>query len=270
MKKIILLTLTGILLNLTPVFSWGFKGHKIVAQIAKNCLDKSTIDSVQFYLGNTTFEEASVWMDEIRGDHTFDYMKPMHYVNVEKDKTYVKVSDPNIINELDRVISDLQNRRNYSREKTRQDLLILFHLVGDLHQPLHAGYGEDKGGNTIDVDFLGMKSNLHKVWDTHIIEERKITTDDCLLLINSFTAKEKKAIQVINTVSWMNDSRQLLESTYAFTDKLIDRNYVDKNASIVQKQLAKAGIRLASVLYQAFNKTKPGAVNEKATEANKN
>jgi hypothetical protein len=254
MKKIIPLIVVAFVLNYTKTFAWGSRGHKIVAQIARNFMDKNVADSVQYYLGNKSFEDASVWMDEIRSDHSYDYMKPMHYINIEKDKTYVKVSDPNIINELDLVIGELQKRNKYKKEQIKEDLLILFHLVGDLHQPLHTGYADDKGGNTVDVDFLGTRSNLHKVWDTNIIEEEKISTESCLALINAMTDKEKKSIQQINTVNWMNDSRILLNAAYSFKNDAIDKDYVKNNVPVIERQLSRAGLRLAAVLNQAFEK----------------
>ena len=254
MKKTFFLTIAALLLYIPEGFSWGFRGHKIVAQLSKSCINKSIVDSVQFYLGDTSFEDASVWMDEMRSDHSYDYMKPMHYVNVEKDKTYVKVADPNIINELDLVINDLKNRKGKTKEEIKKNLLILFHLVGDLHQPLHAGYAEDKGGNTVDVDFLGARSNLHKVWDTNIIEEEKITTENCLAVLNTFSEKEKNSMQLINTINWMEDSRSLLAFVYSFKDNTIDKNYIAQAKPIIEKQLTRAGVRLASVLNQTFNK----------------
>ena len=260
MKKIVWLTAACLLVNMSPALAWGNKGHKIVAKLAKTYLNKGVADSVQYYLGDTSFEEASVWMDEIRSDHAFDYLKPMHYVNVEKDKTYVTVTDPNIINELDRVLKTLQGRKGISKDEIKKNIMELFHLVGDLHQPLHAGYSGDKGGNAVDVDFLGFQSNLHKVWDTNIIEEQKITVDNCVAYVNTLSAKDKKEIQVINTITWLDDSRALLANAYAFKNNTIDQNYVVNNTPVIERQLSKAGLRLASALNQVFGtdeKTNP-------------
>lgn len=252
MKKIVLLTVACILVNMSSALAWGNKGHKIVAKLAKVYLNKGVADSVQYYLGETSFEDASVWMDEVRSDHAYDYLKPMHYVNVEKDKTYVTVSDPNIINELDRVMKALQNRKGMAKEEVKKNIMELFHLVGDLHQPLHAGYSGDKGGNAVEVDFLGYQSNLHKVWDTNIIEEQKITVDNCTAYVNTLSVKDKSAIQEINTITWLNDSRELLGAAYAFKNNTIDQNYVVNNTPVVEKQLSKAGLRLAGTLNQLF------------------
>ena len=45
-------------------------------------------------------------------------------------------------------------------------LKLLVHFMGDLHQPMHIGQREDKGGNTIQVQWFGRGTNLHSVWDT--------------------------------------------------------------------------------------------------------
>lgn len=253
MKRILAFTAAALLLGMSQAQAWGSRGHKIVAHIAQAALDKSVIDSVKYYLDETSFGEAAVWMDEVRSDHNYDYMKPMHYINVEKDKTYVKTSGPNIINELNRVMSDLQNRRGKSKDVIKQDLMMLFHLVGDLHMPLHAGYGDDKGGNDIKVDFLGTSSNLHRVWDTNIIEDQNITANSCIPYLNSLSVAERKDIQTIDVVKWMDDSRALLPEAYDFKDGVITKSYVEKNVPVIEKQLGKAGLRLASALTQIFS-----------------
>lgn len=253
MKKIILMLLI-VLVNNTQGFAWGYKGHKIIAGVAKTMLLPGVMDSVQHYLGDKSMEDASVWMDDVRSDASYDYLKPMHYINVEKDKTYVKVNDPNIINELDVVFEQLQHRANMSAESSKINLMILFHLVEDLHQPLHTGYSVDKGGNSVQVDYLGTKSNLHKVWDTNIIESQNISEADCLSYIKGLSAKEKKDIETLNFVSWMNESRALLPQLYALNGDKIDQSYVDKNTVIVKRQLSLAAIRLAATLNYLFSK----------------
>jgi hypothetical protein len=68
-------------------------------------------------------------MDDVRSEHKYDFMKPMHYMNVEKDKTYVKTPEVNMINKLEIVIAELKDRRKLSKEGIIKDLRILFHLV---------------------------------------------------------------------------------------------------------------------------------------------
>ena len=50
---------------------------------------------------------------------------------------------------------------NAPEEKRLTALKYVVHLVADVHQPLHAGYGEDRGGNTYQLQAFMRGSNLH-------------------------------------------------------------------------------------------------------------
>lgn len=254
MRKInFLLLFFLITLTSTESYSWGSQGHKIVAEIAYQYLDKATQDSVKKYLGDMSFQNAATWMDDMRSDPNFNYMKPWHYINVEKDKTFVKSTDENIVNELNKTIDELQ-RSKANKELVNLDIKIIFHIVGDLHQPLHVGYGTDKGGNSIDVIFQGKKSNLHKVWDSEMIYEKKITAEECLELASKLSAEEIREIQKIDVIKWMDESRSFLANVYDFKEGIIDQNYINMNTPIIEKQLTYAGLRLANILRKTFSK----------------
>ncbi len=250
-KKITLIALS--LFYSLSVFSWGKQGHLITGDIAQVVTKKPIQDSVNKYLEGMKWGDAATWMDEVRSDHSYDYMKTWHYMNVEKDKTYVKSSEENVINEIDIAIDKLKNRSKLTKQEISTNIKVLFHLIGDMHQPLHVGYGEDKGGNTVDVDFLGKSTNLHKVWDSEIINEKKITTASLEELYKKTTPVELKKISKIDVTEWMNEGRALLPGVYDFKKGIIEQNYVDKNAEIIKKQLLYGGIRISSVLTSIFS-----------------
>ncbi len=256
MKKIISLLFLISFIAILPLISsaWGKKGHSLTAEIAFYFCDSTTKETVQKYLGEMTIEQAGSWMDEMRSDRKFDYMKPWHYVNVEKGTSYEANKDENIINELTKAIDALQNKEKnkLSKEDIKRNILIIFHLCGDLHQPLHVGYGDDKGGNSIEVKYLTKESNLHRVWDSEIIEGEKITINDCLKHYTSFDKKMIEQLKVINVENWMRQPRALLGNVYNFKDNTIDQKYIDKNKKIIEEQLLIGGIRLAAILQMAF------------------
>ena len=132
-------------------------------------------------------------------------------------------------------------------------LKIVFHLIGDIHQPLHCGYANDKGGNKFELQYLSKSSNLHKVWDSQIIEDEGITLNDCLKMANTMTANEKYKIQTNSVEVWMQESRELLAEVYGFKTA-IKQDYIDKNKLVIEKQLVRAGMRLGMVLQQTFKK----------------
>ena len=231
--------------------AWGAVGHKITAQIAYSKLNQSTKDSLVKYLGETSIQEASVWMDEVRSDHSFDYMKPWHYINIEKDAKYDPASTDNIIWALNKVISELKDRQKLSKEQTTQDLKILIHLMGDLSQPLHVGYGIDKGGNSVKLLFLGKESNLHKAWDSEIIKEEHMTAET--ILQNMGSAREyNEHVEKIDLIAWMNASRSFIPIVYSFKDDAISDAYIKKATVVIGHQLALSGFRMAFVLEEIF------------------
>ena len=225
------------------VFAWGHKGHTIVDQIAYKTLSQPAKDSIQHYLGKTKFAEAGTWMDDIRSDHNYDYMKPWHYINIPKGSTYDPRTTNNIVSSLDSSISRLHRRNLYTKEQIATDIKIVMHLMGDLHQPLHVGYATDKGGNLIEVGYLGSTTNLHKVWDSEMIDHLNINTESC---------PAEPMPQSIDLLKWLTDSRALLDGVYSFANATIDFSYESRNKSVIEKQLASAGARLAFVLNDIF------------------
>lgn len=249
-KSIIIFAIITILTN--NLFAWGKRGHEIVAQIANHYLDKSVVKRIQSCLGKMSFEEASVWMDQIKSNRSYDYMKPWHYINIDRDATYVKTKEPNIINALTDAITNLDINSYRTKEVINFNLKLIFHLIGDLHQPLHVGYPDDRGGNYVQVKFLKKKTNLHFVWDESIIQYSNITAEDCIDLAKIMSPEEIKSIQQINPGTWLNESHSCSPQVYAFKNGNLTKSYIKENTPLVKKQLLKAGLRLAAVLNRVF------------------
>ena len=205
---------------------------------------------VMDYLGDMTIEDAANWMDKIKSDPKNKYMSPWHYVNFEKGSTVTLIPGDNILFMLDKTIQELKNRKNLSKEEVKTRLLYLFHLMGDLHQPLHVGYGGDKGGNTFQLNYKGNGTNLHSFWDSGVIKDRNITLKDCLEA-KKYSQPGIKNLQKIDVTAWAVDSRSFLNGIYDTGNKVTD-DYVDKNTPVIETQILKAGIRLAGTLQSIF------------------
>lgn len=233
--------------------AWGPRGHKIVAQIAKQYLDKSVIDSVDSYLEDMSLEKAGYWMDEVVMNTSYDFMKPWHFVAIESDKTYVRASGTDIVNVLENLINTLKKKRS-TRNEMLLSIKILTHLVADIHQPLHCGFVKDKGGSTLKLRFFFKSTDLHEVWDSEVLEYQAITAEDCLRLASQFTKRDIAAYQRVDVLAWMEESRALLSYVYDFKGNKLGDEYLEKVTPIIKMQLVKAGLRLASVLNQTFKK----------------
>ncbi len=234
-------------------FAWGKDGHHLVAEVAFHYLDEKTKDAVKHYLGKMSIEDAATWMDDIKSNDFYNYMRSWHYVDVDKGLKFEnKVTDRNAVIIINSAIKILENKENLKDSKIKEYIQIIFHLVGDIHQPLHTGYSVDKGGNTIMVTSPVFSGNLHSFWDGQIIEAKNITLEDCIKMEDNYTKEQIAAFQKINVIHWMNESRSYLDDVYDFKDGKITQAYIDKNAETVKKQIFIGGIRLAAVLKEIF------------------
>lgn len=250
MKRLLLLAV--LTLTTTNLFAWGHNGHSLVAEVAFNHMNTKTKQTVLQYLDGMSIEDAANWMDMMRSDKNYNYMKPYHYIDFERGADVTELSGDNIINVLNKTLKDLDNIKSLSNDEIKTRLLYLFHLVGDLHMPLHVGYKDDKGGNTVKVSFYGRDTNLHTLWDTDIIEYKNVTLAD-LMKMNAYKPSELAAIQQIDVTAWAKDSRKYLKNAYKLNDAKISDIYVDANLPVIKLQILKAGLRLASVLEHYFN-----------------
>ncbi len=233
-------------------FCWGPDGHKDIGALAYQYINQRTKDSVQFYLGNVSLADAGLWMDEMRKDHSYDYMKPWHYIAIEKGQGYKPNKEENVINELNKRMEHLRHRNLYSKEQVAVDLKILIHLTEDLHMPLHVGYPSDTGGNAIHITFMDKPTTLHWAWDNDIVLQQHINVDTLKSVIASFSKQELAEKSKTDILVWMNESRSYLPKVYDFKGDSIGVDYADKNASIIKLRLALAGLRLSNLLNELF------------------
>ena len=251
MKKVImpLVFIVSFSMVTRQSFAWGKRGHELVAEIAFRFLDEPTKELVKKYLGNLSIEEAANWMDDERSNSYYNYMRTWHYLDIDKGMQYDKNStERNILTILHSAIVELRQFKTLRKKDIKRDLLLIFHLVGDLHQPLHTGYAIDKGGNTINITSDHVSGNLHSVWDTQILEYKNITLDSCLQVYATLDTTEITEIKKINELKWMYQSRSFLDTVYSFKNNFLDQTYIDNSAAIIKKQLIVAGLRLASIL----------------------
>lgn len=252
MKKLLPLLFVTLCNFHFKTYAWGKQGHSIIAAIAKSQLDSAVIKKVDSYLMGLSWEETACWMDGLKTTGNAEYMKEWHYINIPRDKTYVKGKTLNVVNQLEYFIKILKNHMMHPPATITEALRMVFHLTGDIAQPLHCGYNDDKGGTRCNLRFLDRVTNLHSVWDSEIAEEKKIDLWRCSKYMMSLSPEEKIRIQKVDVLAWLNDSRLLLKEVYAFQDGYIDKKYIEKNALVVEQQFVKAGLRLAAILNANF------------------
>ena len=144
--------------------------------------------------------------------------------------------------------------KNASDDDKAFYLKLLIHLIGDLHQPLHIGLEEDKGGNDFKVQWFYKDTNLHRVWDSEMIEEYGMTYTELAENADVLNKKQVKAIQQGSIIDWVNETHELSKIAYksAEPNENLRYRYSYTHFETVRRQLQIAGIRLAKVLNDLF------------------
>lgn len=236
-------------------FAWGRNGHRIVGEIAQRNLNLNAKKAVEELLGKEDLARVSTWADEIKSDSKYNFISPWHYVNFPYDKSYFdqKISSKgDIIEALVRQDAILRDKKS-SKEDRVQALKLIVHLVGDIHQPLHVGTEEDLGGNLTKLLWFGASSNLHELWDTHLIDFEEMSYTEYSTVLNHFTNEERKEIQKGHYLSWALETRSHKDVVYDLGDKNLGYVYHYKSKPVYEASLKRGGLRLAKVLNDIFS-----------------
>ncbi|MGH7930729.1 MAG: S1/P1 nuclease [Candidatus Binatia bacterium] len=241
-----------------PAHGWGDKGHRIVAIIADAHLAEQSQEEIRKLLPpETTLADAAVWPDE-EGRRITDFDR-LHYISIPDDANgYDQERDckarncmVEALNWFISVVGDTKVPINVRRLALR----FVVHLVGDMHQPLHAGRREDRNGTDIAVSYRGQTNNLHQFWDINLIEMVEGSTYKVATMLGgSLSTEERASWQSGNPNTWTDESFKLSRS-YAYnlgeSTELSD-DYVAVALSIVRRRLVQAGVRLSWLLDNAF------------------
>ncbi|ARV19933.1 hypothetical protein AEP_03008 [Curvibacter sp. AEP1-3] len=229
-------------------FAWGSDGHKIVAMLAEAQLSPTARKEVDRLLAQepgATLASISTWADEHRNPATAAW----HYVNFPRgDCNYQPERDcPDgkcVVAAIDRQIEVLRTVGDDERRLTA--LKYVVHFIGDIHQPLHAGFGDDRGGNSYQLQAFMRGSNLHAVWDTGLIKSLQQENEQIVksLLLRPLSLQKT----AFNAASTAMESCRIVSQPGFYPDRLVTPEYVDRYVPVVAYQLALAGNRLAQVL----------------------
>lgn len=236
-------------------FAWGQTGHRVVGFIAEQHLNEKTKKALQEILGNESLAIASTWMDEIKSDKNYDHTHDWHWVTVPDGENYdatEKNKNGDVIEKINFFITELKTKK-VEPEKAKEYIRMLTHLIGDIHQPLHVGKGDDKGGNNVKVTWFGKNSNLHRVWDSEIIDDKQLSYTEMAASINFADATMVKNLQTSSVNNWVEEAISHRKAIYSLPEDLkLGYEYAYIHYPLVKKQLLYAGIRLAGVLNEIY------------------
>lgn len=257
----------------SPSVQWGPIGHQAVAKIAQDLITYPTQLAISKLIPNGNMTAVANWADQVRTLPAFKWSEPLHFIDTPEwacnynrqrdcynsDGEYLMCVDGAIQNYTNRLLSN----------PTSDDLKFLIHFTGDISQPLHCGFSEDKGGNDIHVELLNKRTNLHAVWDSGIIED-VINTQYGGNWLNWVSYLENNFKPPVNITCnfkngecgqiWGDESAKLAcEYAYVNVDgsEILNRthlteDYILSRTQIINMQIVKAGLRLTFLLNEIF------------------
>jgi hypothetical protein len=263
---------SSLLLAAPPLGAWGWTGHVTIGKQAVAQASPAARAALMGILGvnsgaelDEAVETACFWPDAVEDEPEWAWSDPLHYVNLPRsDGHYDRQRDcPDglcITEGIVRYAAELgrsePDRSEQGRERRWQAFAWLCHLVGDLHQPLHAGFRDDRGGNRVKVRYRAQEYNLHEFWDHVLVQERLASSPAARAAAE---AGASRAWQPAEVIAWTEESHALVLTAAYPPGTEIDDAFADRSWSLVQSQWHTAARRLAATLDTVLAAEDPSA-----------
>ena len=255
-----------VVLQATPVWAWGRLGHRVTSRIAEQYLTPGAKEAIKALLDDgESLADASLWADEHRG--RLPKTAPWRYVDVRLDEprydARFSADDSrhgcvvDKINEFRLVVKD----QHKTIEERRFALRFLIHCLEDVHMPLHVGDNHDKGGNQTQVRFFDRGTNMHRLWDSDMIERTQRSEDAWIADLAALDTAENQQEAMKGTVeNWATESLLAARQAYQVPEagqrlkagQKLGGAYLKASLPVVRRRLYQGGVRLAMVLNEAF------------------
>lgn len=238
------------------LFAWGATGHRVVGLIAERHLTKKAKKNIELVLGTETLAEVSNYMDFIKSDNSYRHMNAWHYATIPDGKTYEEAGTPeqgDVIQTINRLIDELTTKK-FTDEDEAFAIKSLVHLIGDIHQPLHVGNGEDRGGNDVKLEYFWSSSNLHRAWDSGIIDRQQYSYTEYVDWIDHASESQVNEWGSLEVLDWATESVEYRKQCYETLPEnmKLSYRYDFDNIELVNQRLLQAGLRLAAVLNKIY------------------
>ena len=252
MKQIIRIFLIT-LLSIQSLMAWGKTGHRIVGKVAETYLTKNAKMQIQRILGHHDLSRVSTWADEIKSDPNWKHAWDWHFCTIPDGENYEAGKyTGDAIDKVEQFVTTLKNKKS-SKEEKQIALKFLIHLMGDLHQPLHVGNGNDRGGNGIKLKWFGEPTNLHSIWDTKLIQHQNLSYSEYTnYLLLDIDYSDIRKWQGDSLMVYINESKNLRNQCYVFSGDNLKWDYFFTNKELLEQRLLQGGVRLSGELNRIF------------------
>ncbi|TWI07968.1 hypothetical protein IP93_02575 [Lysobacter ruishenii] len=259
-----------------PALAWSAMGHRLVAALADDELTDAARSQIKGLLADTGQQEGegplqgetgmllpaiATWADELRANdpELGRRSSPWHYVNLGEHACLYEVArdcpQGNCVVAAITAQTAILADRTRDRAERAQALKFVVHFVGDVHQPMHAGYAHDKGGNTVQVRFNGQGTNLHSLWDGRLLESAGLDEAGYLAHLRTLPVAVPLPARALPPTSaeWAQQACTIATQPGVYPNGAkLPADYADTWRPLAEEQLRRAGTQLALLLNAAL------------------
>lgn len=246
--------------------AWGREGHEVVGWLAEEALTQTVRAEVRALLADEpdpTLAGVSTWADTVRDSPDWRHTSRWHWVNLPREQpcSYVPERDcPQGNCVVGAIAAQLAVLADRSRPDTERAiaLKLLVHFVGDIHQPFHAGFGEDRGGNLTQVRWLQAGWNVHALWDSAVVKVAGLAPIDYAAQLRGTAPlpPDRSLLMEDPAAEWALESCRAIINNALYPERgRVTRSYMDRVRPLAEHRLRQAGSRLAALLNAALPPT---------------
>lgn len=274
------LLLVLVLFHVPVALAWGPQGHALIADIASEHLSPDARQEVDRLLAVEQYsylDRIASWADAVSHKNR-RATAPWHYVDIPLKADHYDARrdcghDNCIVARLQQYARILADPKT-SDHKRLEALKFVVHFVGDAQQPLHAASNHDAGGNGVKLVYFGRHTNLHRLWDSTILDRalhlhvghnytinyrithkvaQRLSADIPAVTRKNWThAVESTTLQQA-IINWINQAHAIAQKTAygALPDKPRhnwSKTYQNRAWPVIRLQIQRGGIRLAATL----------------------
>jgi hypothetical protein len=270
----------------SEAFAWGDLGHEVTALIAYRHLTPAARKALDAILASDTdtltagdFASRATWADKYRVAHR--ETAAWHFVDIEIDQPDLAdacfgfptlpakrsaaqgPAQDCVVNKIDEFAAELKDPSTPGAERILA-LKFVIHLIGDLHQPLHAADHRDRGGNCVALSSpAGAQNNLHAYWDVSVVNALGQSAAQIADRLDArLSAADLKEWTAGSPRTWAMDSFEIgRRDAYALPSPptcqsggsvALSPAYLAQAEKVAATQLLKAAVRMAAVLNGAL------------------
>ena len=232
--------------------AWGPKGQQITVLIAEKFLTPVARQKINMITGSKPLASFAVWADGARNTPEWSATGTWHYIDVSDSGNYIHEKGGTPTDVLSALIYCSNNlKMNVPNNQKMTWLMFVIHFVGDIHQPMHVGNPQDRGGNQTRVQY-GKSMNLHFLWDSAFIDKTNLSVTDYANRLISQNRPQTELRIPFDPNKVISENLSLRKYLYSFRNGMIDSQYEKQAFLVTDERLWQGGLRLASLLNEIF------------------